>query len=291
MCNKDDLVSFLYDDLDGPARAAFERHLRDCAECRDELTAMRAVRADLLTWAPPEPDFAFRIVKEPRAATTSNEPRAAQASNEPRAAQASNEPRASHVLRPAVPSWRAWFTPAAGFAAAAVLVLAAAAGLARIEVHKGPDGFTARTGWSAFAPASVSNADSSRSYGGTSARDIRLAALGADALSGLEQRIAALESASRQSGNVRNASALLRARASDAEILKVVRELLAQSENRQKGELALRMAQVIRDMDMKRNADLNGVRVGLGKIDASVTEEAAAHRELMNYILTNAKQK
>ena len=29
----------------------------------------------------------------------------------------------------------------------------------------------------------------------------------------------------------------------------------------------------------------------LGKIDASVTEEAAAHRELINYILTNSKQK
>src|SRR4030095_5484933 len=98
MCNKDDLVSYLYDDLAAPARGACERHLHACTECRDELQAMRGVRADLLTWSPPEPDFAFRIV------------------NEPRAAQAS-------VLRPNVPSWRAWFTPAAGFAAAAVLVL------------------------------------------------------------------------------------------------------------------------------------------------------------------------
>src|SRR4029453_19669698 len=100
MCNKDDLVSYLYDDLDGPARGAFERHLHACAECRDELQAMRGVRADLLTWSPPEPDFAFRIVKEPLAAHAKNEPRAAQAS----------------VLRPNVPSWRAGFSPAPGFA-------------------------------------------------------------------------------------------------------------------------------------------------------------------------------
>src|SRR5436190_7224047 len=99
MCNKEQLVSYLYEDLDGGERALFERHLRDCAECRDELKAMRAVRADLLTWAPPEPDFAFRIVREPK------------------------------VIRPSVPTWRAWFTPAAGFAAAAVLVLAAASSI------------------------------------------------------------------------------------------------------------------------------------------------------------------
>ena len=64
MCNKDDLVSYLYDDLGAPARAVFEQHLRGCAECRDELTALRGVRTDLLTWSPPEPDFAFRIVAD-----------------------------------------------------------------------------------------------------------------------------------------------------------------------------------------------------------------------------------
>src|SRR4051794_7164232 len=106
MCNKDDLVSYLYDDLGAPARQAFQRHLESCSECREELSGMRAVRADLLTWSPPEPEFAFRLVAEPRDA-------------------------AAKVLRPAVPAWRAWFTPAAGFAAAAILVLAAAAGLAR----------------------------------------------------------------------------------------------------------------------------------------------------------------
>src|SRR5690349_17528731 len=105
MCNQADqadLVSYLYDDLDAAGRERFERHLRVCAECREELAGMRAVRADLLTWTPPEPEFAFRIVAEPRAAT----------------------PRGT-LLTPAVPSWRAWLKPASGLAAAAVLVLAA----------------------------------------------------------------------------------------------------------------------------------------------------------------------
>src|SRR5689334_20153613 len=140
MCNgnKEDLIGYLYDDLGGLARLGFERHLRDCAECRDELAAMRTVRADLLTWSPPEPDFAFRIVSEPK------------------------------VIRPAVASWRAWLTPAAGLAAAAALVLAAAASIAHIEVHSGPDGVTVRTGWAASAVEEAPR----RAY----VRDVNLAA-------------------------------------------------------------------------------------------------------------------
>ena len=259
MCNKDDLVSYLYDDLEGPARGAFERHLHACAECRDELQAMRGVRADLLTWSPPEPDFAFRIVKEPLAAQAT-------------------------VLRPNVPSWRAWFTPAAGFAAAAVLVLAAAAGLARVEVHSGPDGWTLRTG------AAPVNETATAGVSRFRAHDVNLSS-GEDVMAALERRIGALETAaSRESSNVRYASAQ-DARASNDEILKVVRELLAQSETRQKGELALRIERVIRDLDLKRAADLNGVRQTVSRIDASVTDEAATHRELMNYLLKDSKQK
>jgi len=263
MCNqadKDDLVSYLYDDLDGPQRAAFERHLRTCAECRDELTAMRAVRADLLTWSPHEPDFAFRLVAEPRISAP------------------------AAVLRPDVASWRRWFAPAAGFAAAAVLVLAAAAGLARIEVHNGPDGWTLRTG--------AQNAAIDHPFGGATARDVNLtAATDSAALMGIERRIAALEAASRDTGNVRSA-AFVNARASNDEVLKVVRDLLAQSETRQKGELALRIAQLIRDVDAQRVADLNHVQQVTGRIDATVADEAAAHRELMNYIFTsNSKTK
>jgi hypothetical protein len=265
MCNqadKVDLVSYLYDDLAGAARAAFEQHLRGCAECRDELEAMRTVRADLLTWTPPEPEFAFRLIAEPRAG--------------------------GRVLRPQVPAWRRWFTPAAAFAAAAVLVLAAAAGLARIEVHHGPDGWTLRTGSSADAAT-----DSPRMA--FAARDVNLPA-DDGVFAALERRTSALETTVHDTRNVRNASMVsavsaVSARASNEEILKVVRELLAQSETRQKGELALRIAQVIRDVDAQRVADLNRVQQGIGRIDATVADEAAAHRELMSYFLTSSKQK
>src|SRR5437870_409792 len=117
MCEeKELLVGYLYDDLADGQRAAFEAHLRGCAGCRGELKALREVRADLAAWAPPQPDFGFRVVRGGRDAA------------------------ARDAVRTPVPAWRAWWTPAAGFAAAAVLVLAAASAIARVEVRSGPDG-------------------------------------------------------------------------------------------------------------------------------------------------------
>jgi hypothetical protein len=264
MCEKELLVAYLYDDLADGDRATFESHVRGCAACRDELKALRAVRADLSSWAPPQSDLGFRVVRGGLDA----------------AAQA--------VTRTPVQSWRAWWTPAAGLAAAAVLVLAAAASLAHIEVRRGPDGITVRTGWSASAPA-----QSAPGYGETGPRDVRLSAaspVDAGFLAGIERRLNALEAASSRDSGLRNVSTLS-ARSSDAEIIRRVRELLAQSETKQQGQLALRISQVIRDVDAQRVSDLARIQQGFGRIEGSVTAEAAAHRDLTNYILASAKQK
>ena len=295
MCEKELLVAYLYDDLGDADRARFETHLRGCADCRDELKALRGVRADLVTWAPSQSDFAFRMVREPLPAE---------------GGKVVAFERPVPFETPAARSLRGWWTPAAGLAAAAVLVLAAAAALAHIDVHRGPDGITVRTGWSAFAPVADRSfgvtspsapAQSARGYGGTSP-DVQLAAPkprsgeggtsdvpAINVLAEIERRLNALEASSRDSG-LRNASTLS-ARASDAEIIRRVRELLAKSENKQQGELALRISQVIHDVDAQRVADLNRIQQGMGRIDASVNAEAAAHRDLTNYILTSAKQK
>jgi predicted anti-sigma-YlaC factor YlaD len=285
MCEKELLVAYLYEDLSGADRAAFEAHLRECAECRDELKALGAVRMDLAAWAVPQSDLGFRVV---RGASDTG-----------------------HVLRMPVLSWRAWWTPAAGLAAAAVLVLAAASAIARVEVHSGPDGVTVRTGWSAFAPASGRSFGGTSPAGGTSASVIETgvngqvanapvlakAQIGEGVLTAdvafvaeLERRLTALEAAASRDSGMRNASTLS-ARASDTEIIKRVRELLAQSESKQQGELALRISQVIRDVDAQRAADLARIQRGLGRIDATVAEEAASHRDLTNFILASAKQK
>ena len=265
MCDKEQLVSYLYDDLGDADRAAFDAHLRSCAECRDELNALRGVRADLISWTPPQPDFGFRVVREPK------------------------------VLPMPARAWRAWYSPAAGLAAAAVLVLAAASAIAHVEVHRGPDGITVRTGWSASAPGAGSAGAGSYGETPSPARDAvapaRSSAVDPALLAALDRRLSALEAAARDTSNVRNASTLS-ARASDADLLKKMRELLAQSETKQQGELALRVAQVLRDVDAQRIADLSRIQAGLRDINASVSAETQNHRELTSYLLAReSKQK
>jgi hypothetical protein len=115
MCDsKELLVSYLYDELDASAKRRFETHVLSCAECREEVAALRTTRSEIALWTPPEPDFGFRIV---RGAATP----------------------------PAIPRFR--ITPAWGLAAAAVLVMAIGAAIANLEVRFGTDGLSVRTGW------------------------------------------------------------------------------------------------------------------------------------------------
>lgn len=115
MCDSNELlIAYLYDELDSPGRRSFEAHLTSCADCRGELAGLRSTRGHLASWAPPEPDFGFRIVRSPAAPP---------------------------------PAPRVRLTPAWGLAAAAVLVLAVGAAIANIEVRYGSDGLVLRTGW------------------------------------------------------------------------------------------------------------------------------------------------
>ncbi len=269
-CDREQLISYLYDDVSADARAAFERHLRECTVCRDELAGLRGLRATLSTWTPPQPELAFEIVDH----RTPHVPAAARA-------QAPAHPHAHQS------SWRAWWTPAAGLAAAAVLVLAAASALAHVEFRYGADGFSVRTGWNTNASALQT---ASVAAPAASPDTQKLVASYAE----VERRIRDLEAASRSAAPqpaVRPVSQVVPSnRASDSEMLARVRDLLAQSESRQERELALRIAQVLRDVDAQRTADLTRIQQGLGKIDAMTTADAAAHRELANYLITSTRQ-
>lgn len=263
MCNKELLIAFLYDDLSDMDRAKVEMHLRACEPCREELAGLRDVRVDLGAWAPPLPDLGFRIVRD--------------------------------VKPMAKPSWRSSWTPAAGLAAAATLVFAAALSIAHVEIRSGPDGFTVRTGWNG-GPASAMTADAEGRFGRpriVPARDTDIPNdwETPDSLAGIVSRVNALEAAIKEEPQARNAFTLS-ARASDQELIKRVRDMVAQSETRQQGELTLRIAQVIRDVDNQRRVDLARIQQAVTRLDASVTNEAAAHLDLVNYVTTTAgKQK
>jgi hypothetical protein len=270
MCEeKELLVSYLYDDLGDTDRARFERHLRDCADCREELSGLRGVRADLTGWAPPASELGFRIVQDPKVVDL--------------------KPRGA-----ARQAWRAWYTPAAGLAAAAVLVLAAASAIAHVEIQRGPDGFTVRTGWNTAAADTTAAANLPAPVA-PSLRDTSLSSssqVDAAKLAAIEARLRALESSTRDAGmRAASAQSQLSARSTDAELIRRVRDIVMVSEANQKGELALRLTQLSREFDAQRNADLQKIQNSLVRVNASVDAETAAHREFANYMISSPKQK
>ena len=75
------------------------------------------------------------------------------------------------------------------------------------------------------------------------------------------------------------------AAAPDARILERVRAMIDESEQRQRRELALRSAELVRDFDAQRNVDLARIERTLGQIDGTTGVEVAQQRQMLNYLM------
>jgi Putative zinc-finger len=250
----DILIAYLYDDLEPGERARFESHLPSCSACSEELAELRAVRAQLGRWAPPEPGVLVH-----------------------------SDASAQHQHRwwQAVPAWAQ--------AAAAILVLGTAATLANLEVRVGPAGVTVRTGW--FAPDSTSSVDtvSGARAAGESSQSAGLdnAAWRAE-LAALEERLRG-EMRTPVTSSIAEQPRAERAAADDAALLRRVRAMLEESERRQQRELALRIAGVMRDVDVQRRADLVRIDRSLGTLERNTGVEVMRQGEMLNYLVRAAQ--
>jgi septal ring factor EnvC (AmiA/AmiB activator) len=236
MCDQELLLGYLYGELPGTERDAFERHLKSCTDCRTEVDGLRTTRTYLESWTPPEPDLGFQVVRGPQASR---------------------------------PSARWWgLSPAWGLAAAAMLVGGISAAIANVEVTTAADGITVRTGWNRTAePQGQVSAQNPQAR--TDAQ--RVAALEAR-LRELETQIASVRSA--PPATPTNAVA---SRMSDAEMVRLVRQLIEQSEERQQGVLARQILQVNRDVETARRTDFD--RLGRGMVEIQRTAVEAYQRQ------------
>lgn len=250
---KERLIAALYDEADAAERVAVEAHLAGCPACAGELAGLRDLRHELRTWEPPDADLRFRIERTPA--------------------------RRGGVLD-RLPAWM----PAA---AAAVLVVGVAAGLANLQVGHGADGWSLRTGWFGAAPAGRAEGPAppaalvAPAVAGISEQELR------GALQALEARLRA-DLAPPAAATVTAPSA---PRAIDrGEMLRQVRALIEESERRQQRELALRLTQVVQDFDAQRRADLVRIEQGLGQLEGFTGEEAARQRALINYLVRTSQR-
>jgi hypothetical protein len=253
--NSDVLMSYLYDEGDAHERRAFEAHLQTCARCRREVADLGAVRGDLAGWAPPETVLDFRIVRAPA----------------PRR-------RFAWLAVPDLPAW-------AQFAAAS-LVVGVAVGISGLDVSYSPQaGLSVRAGWSkpaASAPAPAAPVQAASAAIGDTPWKADLVAL-REQLRTEWQQTAAASTAAPSGGQTRLAAN--RGPMSDEEFMARVRPLLTASETRLQREMALRIGQVVRDVDTQRRADMARVADGIGVLEGRTGAAVATQREMMNYLM------
>jgi len=254
--NPDVLMSYLYDEVDPRERRAFDAHLQSCEPCAREVAALRAVRGDLAAWTPPEAVLDFRIVREP-----------------------ARKVRFAWLAVPELPVWAQF--------AAATLVVGIAVGISGLEVNYHPQtGLRVRAGWStpaSSAPAPAAPVQAAAATGGDAPWKADLVALREQLRTELQEPAAAASTTAPAGGQTRLATNGVPL--SDAAFMAQVRQLVEASETRQQREVALRIAQVAREMDTQRRADMARVADGIGVLEGRTGATVATQREMMNYLL------
>ena len=77
----------------------------------------------------------------------------------------------------------------------------------------------------------------------------------------------------------------------DDEFFARVRQLIDASETRQQRELALRIAQVVRDVDTQRRTDLARLTDGMGVIEGRTVSAVAQQKQMMDYLMRVSTQR
>lgn len=247
------LVAYLYDEIASDERSAFDRHLMTCALCRSELDALGGVRVELERWTPPEPSFSVVVN---------------------RSVDAAARPKSFFASVQHIPRWAQ--------IAAALLFLGVSAGLANLDVAYTSEGISIRTGWR----HPQTDADRALSAGPASVQAQTPAA------SPWEADLTALEQTLRRALDARPATVATAATSASADlILRRVQALLQESEQRQRSELALRVAEIAHDVQTQRQADLVRIDRSLGLIQSRTGIEVMRTQQQVNSLAQRVSQR
>jgi anti-sigma factor RsiW len=251
------LVSYLYDECDPAERSAIEAHIALCAACAAEVAALGSARLHLASWAPPDADLGFQIVRP----HPSTDARGALSEVEGQAPG----PRPQKVF---TGPW-AWFRqpmPAWAQAVAACLIFGAGLSLGVIRGTTPTDSPTPDIPAAATTESTVTATD----------------------LAALERRMR-VEIASLRATPV-SATGASPQFVNSAQLMAEVRALIDESEQRQQRELALRTLQLFRDFDSQRKIDLAAIERNFGQIEGLTGAEVREQREMLNYLMRVSQQ-
>jgi len=165
-----------------------------------------------------------------------------------------------------------------------MLCLGVGAGIANLDVRYDSNGLQVRTGWLAAAPVARSSQAAAGTPGNDAPWRVELTALEQRLRADLRQPAPAVANAA-SSGNAANAIS--------GDTLRRVRALVDESERRQQTELALRLAEAIREVNAQRQADLVRIDRNIGAMQNNTGREMLRQRnEMLNYVsLRTASQR
>jgi hypothetical protein len=255
------LVGYLYGECESEERLAIEHHLAHCAACAAELAALESARAQLASWTAPEAT-GVQIVRAALAPV--DETRGAEPVRVERM-------KSSPWYRRPMPVWAQ--------AVAATLVFGVGLSLGVLR------------GTRPTAPVS-------------SAAQVQGGAASVEDLSALEERlrteIARVQAVPATGLQPASATGLQPASATgsvsnpaspDEALLARVRALIEESERRQQRELAMRTAQVMRDVDSQRQMDLAEIQRTFGQIEGLTGAEVRQQRQMLDYLIRASEQR
>jgi anti-sigma factor RsiW len=248
----DALLGYVYDECDPAERLRVSEHLLACAACAEEVAGLRGARQELAGWVPPEVALGFQI---------------SQASNSGVASRAGASTRSSHpVVMPVRVAWWRQPLPAWGQAVAATVLF----GLGMAAGSRGQGTVAA----------------------GTPSRPTT-AAVSATDLANLEERLGqelAKVRAAAPAATVAPAAVRASSEGRDEELLRQMRQLIRESENRQEESFTVRAAQLVRDAEIQRRVDMAQMQQTLTQLQGTTGEEVRRQREMLNY-LVNVSQR
>ena len=227
---KEALVAYVYNECDETERERVASHVATCAACSSELDALQSVRGALDLWEAPEPALGFRLVAD---------------------------------RDRSAPWWRRAIEASWGLAAAAGLVLVVAAAIASVEVRYDASGVVLRMGWAARArteiPEPVPQSD---------VEPATAAEVGTDDRTPWHADLVRLEGELRQALDTESVSQpVIPPETNHSALLKEIERLIAQSERRQKQEVAVWFTQFAQEHDMLRRADQQRFQQDLGALE------------------------
>jgi hypothetical protein len=244
------LVGYLYNDGSAEELAAIATHVQSCDSCIAELAALGDTRELLSAWSPPQTELGLTLTSDalPIAVATPATP--------------------SHAVPVADTPWWRQATPVWMQALAATMVFAAGMAIGANRGAVPASNTTAANGGAVAIPAKAE---------GVSHREL------ADLEQRLRAELAHLSSPPAQAAPVQTA-----ARTDDEALMKRVRALLNESEEKQRSELALRTTQVLRDFEIQRKVDIATLQQNIGQIQGATGAELRRQRDLYDQLINRA---